>query len=74
MVSRPNTFHPRIVGEFDDSALMKAFGKAGTGAFPAPSAIESEVTRRYGTGRRPRPPSASGTTRSPSSDASNIRV
>lgn len=40
--------HPRIVGEFDDSALMKAFGEAGTGAFPAPTAIESEVVRQYG--------------------------
>ncbi len=38
---------PRIAGEFDDSALMKAFGEAGTGAFPAPSAIEREVTRQY---------------------------
>jgi len=39
--------HPRIAGEFDDSALMKAFGEAGTGAFPAPSAIEREVIRQY---------------------------
>ncbi|MFN7915638.1 MAG: transcriptional activator NhaR [Vicinamibacterales bacterium] len=39
--------HPRIVGEFDDSALMKAFGQAGTAAFPAPSVIEPEVTRQY---------------------------
>lgn len=23
--------HPRIVGEFDDSPLMQAFGQAGTG-------------------------------------------
>lgn len=39
--------HPRIIGEFDDSALMKAFGQAGTAAFPAPSVIEPEVTRQY---------------------------
>ena len=39
--------HPRIVGEFDDSALMKAFGHAGGAAFPAPSAIEHEVVRQY---------------------------
>ena len=39
--------HPRVVGEFDDSALMKAFGQAGTAAFPAPSAIEEEVVRQY---------------------------
>lgn len=39
--------HPRVVGEFDDSALMKAFGQAGHAAFPAPSAIEREVVRQY---------------------------
>jgi LysR family transcriptional activator of nhaA len=39
--------HPRVVGEFDDSALMKAFGQAGPAAFPAPSAIEQEVVRQY---------------------------
>ena len=38
---------PRVVGEFDDSALMKAFGQAGQAAFPAPSAIEEEVVRQY---------------------------
>lgn len=38
---------PRIVGEFDDSALMKAFGEAGTGVFPAPTVIEAEVQRMY---------------------------
>jgi LysR family transcriptional activator of nhaA len=39
---------PRIVGEFDDSSLMKAFGRAGAGIFIAPSVIASEVARRYG--------------------------
>ncbi|MCM2287816.1 MAG: transcriptional activator NhaR [Sulfuritalea sp.] len=38
--------HPRIVGEFDDSALMKAFGQAGAGYFVAPTAIESYVVRQ----------------------------
>lgn len=38
---------PRIVGEFDDSALMKSFGQAGAGIFPAPAVIASEVTSRY---------------------------
>ncbi|PKO38526.1 MAG: transcriptional activator NhaR [Betaproteobacteria bacterium HGW-Betaproteobacteria-6] len=32
----------RIVGEFDDTALMAAFGKAGVGAFPVPSIAEEE--------------------------------
>lgn len=38
---------PRIVGEFDDSALMKAFGKAGVGVFVAPSVIAAEIERQY---------------------------
>ena len=39
---------PRIVGEFDDSALMKAFGRAGTGVFIAPTPIAAEVEEQYG--------------------------
>jgi len=38
---------PRIVGEFDDAALMKAFGQAGAGVFPAPAAISDEVRQQY---------------------------
>ncbi|MBI1397410.1 MAG: transcriptional activator NhaR [Betaproteobacteria bacterium] len=38
---------PDVVGEFDDSALMKAFGQAGTGFFPGPSAISSEIQRQF---------------------------
>ena len=40
--------HPRLVGEFDDGALMKAFGQAGAGVFAVPSAIAAEVARHYG--------------------------
>ncbi len=39
---------PRIVGEFDDSALMKAFGQAGAGIFIAPTPIAHEVEKQYG--------------------------
>ncbi len=39
--------YPNIVGEFDDSALMKAFGQAGTGIFIVPSAISAEVEKQY---------------------------
>ncbi|MDO6763773.1 transcriptional activator NhaR [Agarivorans sp. 1_MG-2023] len=39
--------HPQIVGEFDDSALMKAFGQAGTGVFTVPTAIADEVVNQY---------------------------
>ena len=39
---------PRIVGEFDDSALMKAFGGGGIGIFIAPATIAAEVQLHYG--------------------------
>ncbi|MFY0699517.1 MAG: transcriptional activator NhaR [Bermanella sp.] len=38
---------PSIVGEFDDSALMKAFGQAGVGVFVVPTAIADEVASQY---------------------------
>lgn len=38
---------PEVVSEFGDSALMKMFGRAGHGAFPAPSAVASEVETVY---------------------------
>ena len=40
--------HPSVVGEFDDSALMKAFGQGGGFAFPAPTVIAREIARQYG--------------------------
>lgn len=40
---------PMIVAEFDDSALMKAFGEAGTGIFPAPLTIADKIESMYGT-------------------------
>lgn len=39
--------HPRVVGEFDDSALLKAFGQAGAGLFVAPAAISAYVCEQY---------------------------
>jgi LysR family transcriptional activator of nhaA len=41
---------PRIIGEFDDSTLIKVFGQAGKGVFAAPSIVESSVRRQYGVG------------------------
>lgn len=38
---------PRIVGEFDDGALMKAFGREGRGIFLAPTVLEGEVSAQY---------------------------
>ena len=42
---------PRVVGNFEDSALLKVFGQSGAGLFPAPSAIADEVVRQYGVRR-----------------------
>lgn len=39
---------PQIAGEFDDSSLMKSFGKAGVGAFPSPGVVADDITRQYG--------------------------
>ena len=38
---------PELLGEFDDSALLKVFGQAGVGLFPGPSAVEQETCRQY---------------------------
>ena len=38
---------PTLVGEFEDTALMKVFGQDGVGLFPAPTVIEKEVCRQY---------------------------
>ncbi len=39
---------PRVVGEFEDSALLKVFGQQGLGLFVVPTIIEAEVQRQYG--------------------------
>ena len=38
---------PRIVGEVDDSALLKSFGQQGIGFFAAPSPLAKEIERQY---------------------------
>ncbi len=38
---------PLILGEFEDSALLKIFGQAGEGFFAIPSVIADEVARQY---------------------------
>ncbi len=40
--------HPRVVGEFSDGALMKAFGRQGRGVFLSPSVVEAETVSQYG--------------------------
>ncbi len=42
---------PRVVGEFEDSALIKAFGAGGAGIFPAPAIVRGSVARQYGVTR-----------------------
>jgi LysR family transcriptional activator of nhaA len=39
---------PRVVGEFDDGALMGAFGRQGSGVFVSPTVLEDETALQYG--------------------------
>lgn len=41
-------FNPRVVAEFDDSALMKEFGGGGGGLFPVPAAMLADLAEQYG--------------------------
>jgi LysR family transcriptional activator of nhaA len=38
---------PRIVGEFQDSALLTTFGRAGLGFFPAPLVLAGQVASQF---------------------------
>ncbi len=38
---------PQPVGEFDDAALMKAFGREGRGVFMSPTVLEAETCEQY---------------------------
>lgn len=40
--------HPRVVAEFDDGALMTAFGREGRGVFMAPKVLEAETVTQFG--------------------------
>jgi LysR family transcriptional activator of nhaA len=39
---------PKVVAEFEDRALMKAFGERGTGVFTSPKTMEKDVLDKYG--------------------------
>ena len=39
---------PSVAGEFEDSALLEAFGGNGMGAFPAALAVADDLLRRHG--------------------------
>jgi LysR family transcriptional activator of nhaA len=45
-----NAISPRRVGEFDDLALMAAFGGGAVGVFAAPTVIEREIETQYEVG------------------------
>ena len=39
---------PKVVGEFEDTALLMTFGRTGLGLFPAAATIAAEVERQFG--------------------------
>lgn len=43
-----NELRPEVVGDFEDTALMKVFAQAAHGVIPAPTAVEEEVCYQYG--------------------------
>jgi LysR family transcriptional activator of nhaA len=42
-----HAIRPQIVGEFEDSTLLKTFGASGMGAFPAAELMRDDLTTRY---------------------------
>lgn len=42
-----NEIYPRVVGEFEDSALLKLAGGRGAGIFPVPHAVEREICEQF---------------------------
>ena len=43
-----NHLTPVILGEFSDSALLKTFGRAGLGLFPAPDGMQEDIHAQFG--------------------------
>lgn len=46
-----NGVRPRIVGEFEDSALLKTFAGSGMGVFPAAEWVQDDLQAHYGVRR-----------------------
>ncbi|MDQ7973891.1 MAG: transcriptional activator NhaR [Rhodocyclaceae bacterium] len=42
------SLRPQLIGEFDDAALLKAFGGEGRGVFMSPAVLEDETCSQYG--------------------------
>lgn len=41
------SLHPRVVGEFDDSALAKEFGRHGAGLFVGPTVLSNAIEQQF---------------------------
>ena len=41
------SLHPRVVGEFDDSALAKEFGRHGAGIFVGPTVLSNTIEKQF---------------------------
>lgn len=39
---------PTVLGEFEDYALLRAFGESGVGVFPLPSVVEAQLRKQRG--------------------------
>ncbi len=39
---------PLVIGEFEDYALLRAFGETGAGVFPLPSVVEGQIRKQKG--------------------------
>jgi len=44
---KARSLHPRVVGEFDDSALAKEFGRHGAGIFIGPEVLSREIEKQF---------------------------
>ena len=44
---RASSLHPRVVGEFDDSALAKEFGRHGAGIFVGPTVLSNTIEKQF---------------------------
>lgn len=43
-----HAIRPRVIGEFDDNALLNILGQDGLGVFPGPEAMAADMRRRHG--------------------------
>ncbi|MBI3101007.1 MAG: transcriptional activator NhaR [Burkholderiales bacterium] len=44
---RQHQLSPQVAAEFDDGALLKAFGREGQGVFAAPAVLADEIAQQY---------------------------